>query len=240
MYPFAHLRDAYDHLWAAVSDRLDGAPRHLARDVSLDDAWSSADLLVGQTCGWPLVQRLAGTVDVIGAFDMNVPFAQGGRYRSVLVAAKPLGIEQWRADPAAVVAQNGPESLSGWISLLWAWGGEPAKVLTTGGHVLSMQAIAEGRAQVASIDAVSFQCVIDSDPMLAARMHVIGHGPLVPSLPLVMSTALAARRDEVRSAFAAAVADPAMAATCATLRIRGFVPFGLEDYEGLQALLPGR
>jgi ABC-type phosphate/phosphonate transport system substrate-binding protein len=238
MYPFAHLRDAYDHLWNAVRGRLADAPDHLDRTIDLHAAWRRPDLVVGQTCGWPLVRDLTDDVVVIGAFDVDVPFAEGGCYRSVLVASKPLGIEAWKGDPTTVVAQNSADSLSGWISMRWAWGEMPANVLTTGGHALSMRAVADGNAQVASIDALSFQFITDSDPAVGARVHVIGHGPRVPSLPLVMAKGLASRRDEVRAAFADAVADPSMVVTCATLRIRGFVPFELEDYAPLAELLP--
>ncbi len=145
----------------------------------------------------------------------------------------------WKQDPTTVVAQNGPASLSGWISLLWAWGGVPENVLHTGGHVLSMRAVATGEAQVASIDALSFEFLAETERMTVGRLHVIGHGPLVGTLPLVMAKASAHRRDEVRAAFAAAVADPALASTCARLRIKGFVPFGLEDYASLASLVPG-
>jgi ABC-type phosphate/phosphonate transport system substrate-binding protein len=238
MYPFAHLRDAYDSLWHAIRRRLSDGPDELDLDVDLHDAWRRSDLLLGQTCGWPLVSSLSDQVAVIGAFDVVAPFAAGGRYRSVLVAAKPLGIEQWKADRTAVVAQNGPDSLSGWISMQWAWGGAPPNVMTTGSHVASMRAVASGAAQVASIDALTFEFFAESEPAVAGHLHVIGHGPVVPSLPLVTSTALADRVDEVRSAIADAVADPSMAAVCRRLRIRGLVPFELADYEPLRELLP--
>jgi ABC-type phosphate/phosphonate transport system substrate-binding protein len=114
----------------------------------------------------------------------------------------------------------------------------PEHVLHTGAHIDSLRAIAGGTAHVACIDALSFRFIIESNPAIGGRVHVIGHGPRIPSLPLVMANALATRRDEVRAAFAAAVADPSLAATCATLRIRGFVPFELEDYAPVWALLP--
>jgi ABC-type phosphate/phosphonate transport system substrate-binding protein len=240
MYPFAHLCDEYDRLWSAVRRHLGDAPDQLDRDAELHAGWTLPDLLVGQTCGWPLVTRLSDTVEVIGAFDVGVPFAVGGRYRSVLIASKPIGIDVWKSDPATMVARNSTDSLSGWISMQWAWGAEPTNVLATGAHLGSMRAVASGDAHVASIDAVTFELVCEVEPSIAGRVHVIGHGPSVPSLPLVMAKGLAGRRDEVRAAFAAVVADPSMSATCAALRIRGFVPFGFADYGPLMGLLPAR
>jgi ABC-type phosphate/phosphonate transport system substrate-binding protein len=122
--------------------------------------------------------------------------------------------------------------------MLSAWGGVPPNVLYTGSHVLSMRAVAAGEAQVASIDALSFEFLAETEPATVGRLHIIGHGPLVGTLPLVMSTAVAHRRDEVRAAFTDAVADPALADACARLRINAFVPVGLEHYESLRALVP--
>ncbi len=238
MYPFAHLNDAYDELWKAVAARIDGAPDFLDRSLDLHTAWHSPELLVGQTCGWPLVTQLEHVVEVIGAFDVNVPFASNGRYRSVLVASKPIGIEELRRNPTTVVAVNGYESLSGWVSLQWAWGGRPATLLETGGHVLSMRAVASGEAHVASIDAMSFEFLAQVEPTTVGRLHIIGHGPSVGTLPLVMAKKLASRRAEVRAAFAAAMLDPALSATLARLRINGFVQCELSDYESLRSLVP--
>ncbi len=239
MYPFEHLRDSYDALWASVRSRLGpDRPERLDRTTELRAAWREQSLLVGQTCGWPLITQLHDEVTVIGAFDVNVPFAAGGRYRSVIIADKPISIDDWRRSAATVVAVNGPDSLSGWISMRVAWSGEPPTMVTTGSHAESMRAVASGRANLASIDALSFEFLVATDPMLGGRVHIVGHGPLVPCLPLVMANRLAHRRDEVRAAFAAAVDEPALAPACEALRIGGFVPFDLADYETLAALAP--
>jgi hypothetical protein len=42
---------------------------------------------------------------------------------------------------------------------------------------------------------------------------------------------------ELRGALAASVGDPAMAETCATLKIRGFLERELADYEGVSDLV---
>ena len=238
MYPFPHLRAAQESLWSCVSNRLADAPAALDFDTELCAAWHRPDLLVGQTCGWPLVTELDDVVDVIGTFDVTVPFAAGGRYRSVLVASKPLGIEAWRRNPDTIIARNDRQSLSGWVSFCNSWGSVPERVLDTGAHLESMRAVADGRANIAAIDAVSFEFVTELEPVLSARVHIIGHGPVIPCLPLVVSKSLAHRCDELRMALAAAVADPAAADACARLRIRGFVPFDRADYEYVRGLWP--
>lgn len=239
MYPFAHLRDSYDTFWSVLRSHLPGsidAPSSLAWEVDPAAAWDSPDLVMGQTCAWPLA-TMQPHLTAIGSFDVVAPFAADGRYRSVLVASKPLGIDHWRADPSTVVARNGDDSLSGWISMQWAWGGVPERVITTGGHVASMRAVAAGKAHVASIDALSFEFMAESEPTTVGNLHIVGHGPMTPSLPLAANRAVALV-DEFRGAIAATVCDPRASLACARLRIRGFVPFDDADYQMVRSLVP--
>jgi len=237
MYPFAHLNDAYDQLWEGIRSRLDHVPDTLDRSTPLDDSWHRDDLLLGQTCGWPLVTTLPHLA-VVGAFDLVAPFAAAGQYRSVLVASRPESPHELVEQPDTVVATNSDSSLSGWISLCSALGRRPPRVLVTGSHAESVRAVAERRAHLASIDALSYEFLLESSRQVASQVHIVGHGPLVPSLPLVMARDLAHRRDEVRAAIAATIADPALAGVRARLRIRGFLPFDRSDYESLTALMP--
>ncbi|MGZ4726005.1 MAG: phosphate ABC transporter substrate-binding protein, partial [Ilumatobacteraceae bacterium] len=88
-----------------------------------------------------------------------------------------------------------------------------------------------GRADLASIDAVSWAHLGETG------LTVVAHGPRVPCLPLVTSASMPIGVvDDLRRAFDAAVSSPAMADTCAALRIRGFVSRRLADYEGLSTL----
>ena len=98
MYPFAHLRDAYDRLWSSVRSRLDvdDAPASLSWDADVHASWRDPGLVLGQTCGWPLVTKLDGAVAVVGSFDVVAPFAHDGRYRSVIVARRPVSVAELR------------------------------------------------------------------------------------------------------------------------------------------------
>jgi ABC-type phosphate/phosphonate transport system substrate-binding protein len=239
MYPFAHLRETQNALWAEIRRHLGEAPDTLDFDTELHAAWHRPDLLLGQTCGWPLVTELEGEAEVVGTFAVDVPFASAdGHYRSVLVARKPISLADWQATPDVHVARNNSDSLSGWVSLCAAWGGIPQRVTETGAHLESMRAVAEGRVDVAMIDAVSLQFIAEQEPFVAARVHIIGHGPRIPCLPLVMAKGLASRRDEMRAALGAAMADPTLASARSRLRISGFVPLDAAAYEPVRALMP--
>lgn len=240
MYPFEHLRADYETLWSRVRASLgdDSLPVSLDWVRDLHASWLEDGLVLGQTCGWPLVTALDGRVAVVGSFDVDVPFASGGRYRSVIVARRPYSVEEWTADPDTRVAVNSFDSLSGWVSLCAAWGGRPARIVETGAHRESLRAVAEGAAEVASLDAVSWEHVRDLAPRTVSSVHVVGHGPTVPSLPLVCALGRASTVPALRAALAAVIADPAFEPVARRLRIRGFVPFERSDFDGLRALAP--
>ncbi|MGB8859434.1 MAG: PhnD/SsuA/transferrin family substrate-binding protein [Ilumatobacteraceae bacterium] len=237
MYPFPSLRPATDALWAAVRGTLGWGPAELEWTVLAPEVWHHPQLLVAQTCGWPLVSQLSSSVAVVGTFDYDVPDAEHGTYRSVIVSPHALTLEELRGWSAAVAAVNAVDSLSGRVSLQHAWGGLPAVVLETGAHLESVRALVAGRADVASIDAVSWAHIARTEPDLLSGLHVIGHGPRVPCLPLVAGWRQASHVGALRAAFSAAVADPALADVRGALRIRGFVPLDLADYLPLNSLL---
>lgn len=236
MYPFPEVRWAFDELWAGVAERLAWVPRSLDWEADLHASWTDDALVVGHTCGWPLVTALHDRVRVLGTFAATVPEADGPRYRSVLIARRDAEPSTFAGSVAAV---NGPDSLSGWVSLLAAvhgagatWGGE---VRWTGAHVESVRAVRDGLADVASIDSVSFGLVRRLRPELVEGIVEIGEGPLVPSLPLV--THRDASDDEVaqlRDAIAASVAASPDASAAAL--ISEFVPLDLADYLPLRSL----
>lgn len=238
MYPFEQLRGAADSLWSVVRAHLGWGPSLLEWGVVTPDVWHHPSLLLAQTCGWPLVTRLAELVAVVGTFDYDVPGAGGGKYQSVLVSPHPVTLDELRARPDVVAAVNSTESLSGWISLQSAWGGRPPSIIDSGSHMESIRALADGRADVASVDSVTWALISSLEPQLVSGLFVVGSGPVVPCLPVVVPLRHAGHVDALRVAFSAAVADPAAADACAALRIRRFVPFDLADYLPLLSLLP--
>jgi ABC-type phosphate/phosphonate transport system substrate-binding protein len=234
MYPFDDLRPRWNQLWDGVRARLPFDAPALNWELSADAAVRREDLLLGQTCGWPLVADLAGTVRVVGTFDCDVDGAINGTYHSVLVSNRDDPVADILRRPGLRVAANSVDSLSGWISLLSVANAHAVHldaVEWTGAHAISVVAVREGRADLAAIDSVSWTHL---DQM---GLSVVGRGPQIPCLPLVTagsSTDFVVA--ELRRALAAAVFDPAMSEACASLRIRGFLDRELVDYEGVSAL----
>ena len=238
MYPFVQLTDDWQELWSAVHRRVPGSRADLAWGDDVRQLWCDPDLAVTQTCGWPLVTDFAGHLRAIGAFDPRLPGAADARYRSVVIARRQAPIETFKRGIAAV---NSADSLTGWISLsaavhgyATAWEGE---TMATVAHVQSIDAVRRGLADIASIDAVTFALIRDLEPDRLAGVSVIGSGPRVPCLPIVVPSSAPDDLVETwRAAFAEACEDPDTKDARRRLRIRRFVPLEDDDYAELLAL----
>lgn len=236
MYPFAQVRDATNDLWAAIRRNLGWGPDELEWNTLTPTVWHEPDLLLAQCCGWPLVAELPDSIAVVGAFDYAVPDAHDGTYRSLILTGTGLSLDELRADPNTLAAVNDHLSLSGWISFQHVWGGKPQNFVT-GAHIESARELVAGRAQVACIDAVSFDLFEEFEPAAVAGLRIIGQGPRIPCLPIFVPTQRADKVAELRSAFTAAVTDPALAGARRALRIRGFVQRDRADYLPVLRLL---
>lgn len=239
MYPFASVAWAWDAIWTAVHERAPWTPEILTRSGDLHARWHDSECIVTHICGGPFATLHRDNMHLIGAFELDIPEADGGHYRSVLLTRHDCGLDELSfADTHAVA--NSDDSVSGWFSLLAATvgpGGEwPGRVTYTTSHLDSMEALANGEADIASIDSWSLALIAVEQPELVARLHRVGYGPRVPTPPITARRSLAPEQiDQLRSAFANAVGDPATGSARAALRIRGLADNELDDY---LAILP--
>lgn len=231
MYSLGGVRSGYQRLWDAVVSEVPSLPGTLEWPDDVHATWADDDVVVKQTCGWPLVTRLDRTVRVVGAFEHDVPGAVGHHYRSVIVANRAGGPADFAA---AVPGVNAFDSLSGWVSLV-AWSGRPeqslrSRAIESGSHVATLRMLRAGDVELASIDAVTFAHVKRHSPALLTGLEVVGEGPLVPTLPVVVPAADHDLVGPIRSAFESAVTSELLADTCRDLRVTGFAALGIDDY----------
>jgi ABC-type phosphate/phosphonate transport system substrate-binding protein len=197
---------------------------------------------VTHVCGWPFAAVHRNDMELVGAFDLDLPEAEDGRYRSVLLSPDPTPADA--IDPAATHAvANSADSLSGWLSLLAATVGTrerwPGTVTYTSSHHDSVRALAEGEADLACIDSWSLALITHDEPELLRGLHRVGLGPAVPTPPVTVRKSVDAHRiDELRTAFGDALADPATARARAALRILGAAANTLDDYVATLTLGP--
>jgi ABC-type phosphate/phosphonate transport system substrate-binding protein len=232
MYDFPEVAPANDALWRAIAERLIAkgvdAPLRLRRGGDMSAEWSDPGLLFGQTCGYPYMKALRETVALVATPEYAFPGCEGATHCSFLVRRADdtrRGLVAFRGSVAAI---NDPTSNSG-MNLFRAAiapiaGGESffARAVTTGSHAASLRAVAEGDADLAAIDCVSFALIARAEPALAERIAIIARSPSSPCLPFIASARLPQETlASLREALFAALADPDLAEARAAIGLRG-------------------
>ena len=192
MYDRAEAQGSNDRLWALIRDGLRArglaAPEALTRGPGAYwEGWTAPDLVLSQTCGFPYRARLYGKVALIGTPDYGVEGCAPGYYRSVLVARADDPRTTPAAFDGAAFAFNEDLSQSGWAApqtLAQTIGISLPPRLRSGGHLASARAVAEGRAEIAAIDAVTWAMMARYDSF-AAGLKVIGQTAPTPGLPYI-------------------------------------------------------
>lgn len=242
MYDLPPLRAAWDELWQAARRELAGAgfeaQADLIRCEDLLERWTDPELLIGQTCGWPLVSMLGGKVIPFARFDFALEGLNPGDYQSVFISAEALNaaapgdLESMLLNPATRIAVNGLDSQSGY-RVLGECVSEPVtlgkhQLVLTGSHANSVEAVAGGRADVAAIDAVTWRYLEDFDPNVA-KVNVVARSSGVPGLPLITSPGNRDKAPKLIAALERAL-SAIDSATVKKLGIRGVVPANAGDY----------
>jgi ABC-type phosphate/phosphonate transport system substrate-binding protein len=240
MYPFQSVAWAWDEIWAGVHARAPWTPEHLTRSGDVHARWYDPDCVVTQVCGGPFAAQHRNDMDLVGAFALDLPEADGGWYHSVLLSPRDVPLDDLVTTSSRAVA-NSADSLSGWLSLLAATVGPgrewPGTVTFTSAHLDSIRALANGDGDLASIDCWSLALILEEEPELVDGLHRVALGPRIPTPPItVRKTVGMGRLGELREAFHATVDDPATGPAREALRIAGFVDIPLDDYLATLAL----
>ncbi|QTN36064.1 phosphate/phosphite/phosphonate ABC transporter substrate-binding protein [Cognatishimia activa] len=186
MYDRPETAAANDALWTAIQQNLGYGPDGLTRDQDFWDIWQSPDLLLAQTCGLPYRAKLHDKVTLVGTPIYDIPDCDDGHYYSVLVAHADAADELSDFDGCAF-AYNEALSQSGWAAptkALVEGGIKPGNLLETGAHRASAIAVAEGRADLAGLDVVTWQLIQRHDAF-ANDLKVIAKTEPTPVLPLI-------------------------------------------------------
>lgn len=240
MYDLPELRDATDTLWQAVArafarEGLD-APDRLTRGGDAYAVWESADLLLAQTCGYPLTHRLTGRVRLVAVPCYAAPGCDGPHYCGVILVRREAAttLAEMRG---ARAAYNSRDSQSGYAAFRAAVapyatnGTFFGEVMATGAHAASIAMVRDGRADICCVDAVLHALLVRHRPAAVSGLVEIGRTPSCPGLPLITS---AGRTEEdvaaMRRALAAVARDAEIDDVRAALRIGGFAVLPANAY----------
>jgi len=236
-------RQAVLSLWDVLRTRLlqagcGGVPPALDWPDDLLAHWRDPQLLLSQTCGYPLTHALAGAVQLVGVFRYDAPGCDGIFCRSQLLARAEHAGAALADFRGLRVAFNSDDSQSGYNALRAAVAPLAlhrrffAEAIATGGHAASLAALQQGRVDIAAIDCVTLDGLRRNLPQALAGLCTIGETPAYPGLPLItgQSTSTAELR-RLQVVLAALVRDPAAADALAALGITGFQTLPIETYQ---------
>ncbi len=172
-------------------------PEDLPNDWT--DHWRDPNLVLSQTCSLPFRTALRGQVSYVGTFDFalvdDIGPCPAGQYFSRYIhpagqfTARLNGTAAPRPDPMRF-AINAFDSQSGWAST-WLHDTSIKRLLrpnveyvVTGSHAASLAAVAEGRADIAALDEVTWRLLQRHDPN-AQKVEAGGTTAPSPGLPLI-------------------------------------------------------
>ncbi|MCS2159791.1 PhnD/SsuA/transferrin family substrate-binding protein [Scandinavium sp. H11S7] len=220
---------ATDTLAAAVLRHFPNA--RFQRPADLLSHWQDDNLLLSQTCGYPLMTAL-NEVQVVGCFHYTASGCEGINYRSRLVARQTEAGKRLDDFRGQVVACNSPDSQSGHHALRNSVGHDDTffrSIVWTGSHRQSLSALQNGTADIAAIDGVSLALFARYQPQALKELTVVGETPLTPGLPLITSRHTSAQTLNALREVLREIAGEAE--ITAPLLIGGFSPASRRDYD---------
>ncbi|ASJ73363.1 phosphate/phosphite/phosphonate ABC transporter substrate-binding protein [Granulosicoccus antarcticus] len=242
MYQRPQLVEAHSRLWGLIRKNLHDAgldaPAQLSQDTDENIVWEHPELVLSQTCGMPYRTWLHENVELVGTPDYGLMDCPPGFYRSALVVRHDDPRHELPEFRSSTFAYNQSFSQSGYAAPFWHL--EPhgfwfENRLHTEQHLESARAVAQGQADIASLDAVSWRLMSKYEPF-AANLRVLEWTAPTPGLPLItakgndpvviftaVERAFAQLQDEDKD----------------LLGILGLVSIPKEDYLALQNPTPG-
>jgi len=250
MYDLEALREATDAWWRGIAAALerqgfDRVPDTLDRGAFGDRfaLWASPDLLLAQTCGYPLTHDFADRVRLVATPCYATPHCVGPDYCSVVAVAEDhpaVTIGELRGGRVAVNgfdSQSGFNALRALVAPLARNGRFFAETIETGRHAASLRAVAEGRAEVCAVDCVAHALWTRHMPEVVAGTRVLTLTARAPGLPYITrGTASDEEVARLQAALLEAAADPRTAAVRRELMIDGFALLPRQAYDRIDAM----
>ena len=256
MYDFPELRAAHDVFWGALAARLESAgvphvPRVLTRDAGLGEVWRDPSLLFAQGCEYPLAKAYADRVRLVASPMYSAPGCEGARCRSAIVVragAGPAG--ESRGGFAALAdlrgrrcvineldSNSGMNLLRAAVAPLATGGQFFGSVLVSGSHLRSVEMVASGEADVASVDCVSFAHFQRLYPSVVNELRVLAWTASSRSLPFITARSVDdATVRALRSALADVFDDDGLAPVREQLLLSGVDLAPKEGFDEVLAL----
>ncbi|MFS2158115.1 phosphate/phosphite/phosphonate ABC transporter substrate-binding protein [Pseudomonas sp. Pseusp122] len=221
--------------WLREILRRLNAERLSADGLDLPRLWLSPDLLLTQTCGYPLMTRLQGKVQVVGRPVYHLPHSADGNHCSLLLVRED--------DPRQNLADfygshgllNSADSNSGMnllrqrLAPLQRDGRFFAQVSFSGGHRDSLRLLKARRGDLAAIDSVTYDYLARDHSEEVTGLRILIESAASPCLPYI--TARDVDPEPIRQAMNSALL--ALPEVAEILAIEQVLPASEADYHVL-------
>ena len=193
MYARPEMAGAHNVYWSLIRKHLTAkgidSPEQIVEPEELYTAWQDPDLLLSQTCGMPYRNTLHGKIQLIGTPDFRFDDTPPGHYRSAIVVRTEDADKTLQDFKDSTFAYNSDDSQSGYGSAylhckprgFWF-----QNRVATGGHRESTVAIANGSADIAAIDGITWRLIQTYDTH-AEKLAVLDWTDPTPGLPYITS-----------------------------------------------------
>jgi len=230
----SRVREAQERWLTRTLEHL-ATTRLPAPAPDLKTLWLSADLLLSQTCGYPLMTQLRGRVHVIGRPVYQLPHSAGGSHCSLLLAREDDSRHELIDFRGSHGLINSEDSNSGMnlfrhtLAPLQVQGRFFGQVSVTGGHRDSLRGLKQGRGDLAAIDSVTYDYLARDNSDEVAGLRIVTQTALSPCLPYI--TRLGSDGESIRSALNRALHE--LPDVASVLAISEVIPASEDDYQVL-------
>ncbi len=205
---------------------------------------SDPHLLIGQTCGYPLVTQYSELLTPVCVPHFNVSGCDGPNYSSAMIVSAQSTFQSLADCEGAVAVINSTDSNSGMNMLraeLASLRKSPASYFSqtrvSGSHLKSLHTVAHGKTDVAAIDCVTFAYIAAEFPELVNKVKILGYTRKTMGLPFVLPNH---RLTDSNSASLTGVFNMALEALPTTfrerLRITKFSEVSFNDYRSISTI----
>ena len=251
MYDFPEMRGATDAWWQGLArafrrEGIADVADALWRGEDYRSLWTRPDLLISQTCGYPLIRALRGTVTLVATPCYSAPGCEGASYRSAVIVRRESAAGDISAMRGARCAINGYDSQSGHNALraliapLSSGKSFFQDVIVSGSHVNSLSMVSAGDVDVAAIDCVTYALLARHRPGAVERTRVLCFTRSAPALPYItrqpVDDDLLTR---LRRGLGAACHDPELSDARESLMLRDIRVLPLSAYERIAEMEEG-
>ena len=198
MYNLPEMQQSLQIWWSVVRSRLNEqgieAPETLSKPQGdLFEYWLRPDLLLSQTCGFPLVSHLQSQVKLIGTPVFSEQGCIGPNYCSFYIVQADDPRDSVREFQGLRFTYNGTDSQSGFnavrVNLLENDFALPffGENILSGGHRQSILNVGQGLADICAVDCVTHSLLKQHQPEVLTNTRILTGTKKTPGLPLITS-----------------------------------------------------